>query len=134
LSYRPPIISAVTLLDLLLMVFWPIATLLGRLLTRPIANAEGTNYASAAFGAVGLAFTALVMIPLALFLLYVAWQTWTRGAFAWMANAVVLVGVIVLALIGYPTQVLFLRLLLIVVSAVALGFWLRQETRDWYGV
>src|SRR5207237_9316352 len=105
LSYRPPVISAVAGLDVLLAVFGPFGAVLGRYANRTVTNAEGTNYAGAAFGAVGIAFMALFMVPLGLALLYVAWVTWTRGSWAWSANVIVLAGTVLLALSGLLTSI-----------------------------
>lgn len=133
MSIRPPIVPGMTGLLVAFAIFGPFAAVISRYLARTTTNVEGTNYASAAFGAVGIAFTALVMIPLGLFLLYMAWLTWTRGSWIWMANTILLGAVAFLSLTGFLTSIFILRVLLIALCGAAGYFWFRPETREWYG-
>ncbi len=133
LSLRPPIINVVAALDALFALFGPFAVVMGRFMARTVTNAEGTNYAGAAFGAVGIAFTAMVMLPFGGFLLYIAWLTWARGSWAWQANAIVLCGAALLALVGFLTPSFSLRLLVVAACAAAAWFWFQPDVREWYG-
>ena len=132
-SRQPPIVPVVVALDALIAIFGPFGAVLTRFLGRTVTNTEGTNYVGAAFGAVGIAFTALLMIPLGLFLLYVAWLTWSRASWAWLANAALLCAMAVLGLVGFFTPWMFFRLVLFVVFAAAAWFWFKLETREWFG-
>jgi hypothetical protein len=133
LSDQPSIVPIVVALDALIAVCGPFGFVLSRFLTRTVTNAEGTNYVGAAFGAVGVAFVALLMVPLGLFLIYVAWATWNRASMAWLANAALLCGMAALALFGFFTPWMFFRLLGLVVFGAAAWYWLRSDTRDWFG-
>jgi hypothetical protein len=133
LSQQPPIVPIVVALDVLIAIFGPFGFVLSRFLSRTVTNAEGTNYLGAAFGAVGVAFTALLMVPLGLFLIYVAWLTWNRGSWAWLANAALLCGMAALCLFGFFTPWVFFRLLGLAVFAAAAWAWFRTDTREWFG-
>jgi hypothetical protein len=133
MSHRPAIVPAMIAFDVLIAVFGPLASLIGRFTARPVTNAEGTNYASAAFGTVGVALAALVMAPLALALLYIAWATWARASWAWWANVVILAGLALGAFTGFIGGVLFLRLAIVGACVAAGAFWVRTDAREWYG-
>ncbi len=132
LAVRPPVIPIMAGLDVFLAIFGPVAAVLGKFSSRPQTNAEGTNYMGAAFGAVGVAFTAMVLVPVALALLVIAWGTITQKSWAWAANIGVLGVLIFLGnfLLPWGTFGLIIR----VVAGVALGvLWIKNETREWYG-
>jgi len=132
LTTRPPIVPAMAALDLLAALAGPVGSFLNRLASRPVTNPEGTNYISSAFGALGVAFAGAVLIPLALGLVLIGWGTWTQRTWAWHANAVVLAGLIVMAVLGVGAAG-FLRVLLFLVCVPALGLWLHKDVRDWFG-
>ena len=133
ISSQPAIVPAVITLDVLLALFGPFAAVLGKFAARTVTNSEGTNYAGAAFGAVGIAFTALLMVPLGLFLLYIAWITWARGSWAWQANSVVLCGTAILSLTGFLGFAMFVRIVLAAACAIAAYLWFQPDAREWYG-
>lgn len=133
LSYRPPVIPGATALLVLIALFGPFSAVLGRFASRTVTNAEGTNYAGAAFCAVGIALTALFMIPIGIAFLYLAWATWTRATWVWTVDMVVFIGAVLLALTGHLASLALLNLPLAVASIAALVFWFRQDTRDWFG-
>src|SRR5216110_3165259 len=64
--YRPPVIPIVAIFDVVAALTGPVWAIVGRFMARPQVNSEGTNYAGAAFNAVGTAFLAIFMVPLAL--------------------------------------------------------------------
>jgi len=120
-------------LDVLIAVLGPFGAVLIKFTGRTVTNAEGTNYAGAAFGAVGIAFQALLMIPLGLFLLYLAWLTWSRASWAWLANAALLCGIAFLCFTGFFIPWWFFRVPLTALFAVAAWYWFRPESREWFG-
>lgn len=133
LSRRPPIVPIVVALDTLIAVIGPFGVLLIKFLGRTTTNVEGTNYVGAALGAVGVALMAMLMVPLGLFLIYLAWVTWTRASWAWLANAALLCGMAFLSLIGFFTPWMFFRLTLLILFAAAAWFWFQSDTREWFG-
>ena len=133
LSQRPQVVPAVIALDVLFALFGPVRMLLANAAARPTTNAEGTNYAQAAFGTVGVAFMAMFLVPLALALLFLAWGAWARAAWAWWLNAGLLAAVCLGAFTGFFGASVFVRIILIAITVAAGAFWLRPEARGWYG-
>lgn len=132
LRIRPPAVPIMTAFNVLVALMWPLATLLSRISSRPQVNAEGTNYAGAAFGAVGVAFLAMFMIPLGIALLVAAFGTWTQRSWGWYASAGTLgvIGAIsIMGFIGGP-----LRFVTIAVCIVLAILWFHRDVREWYGV
>jgi hypothetical protein len=132
LEIRPvivPIMAAFCGLVALAGPFWSVA---GRFFGRSAVNAEGTNYMGAAFGAVGIALTAIVLIPLGVALLVVAWGILTQRTWAWGAGIVVAVATLFAAFTGYffagP-----LKIVAIVASVALAAMWLRRDAREWFG-
>lgn len=128
LETRPPAVIAMTVLDIVFALGWPLGKVLGSFLHRPTTNAEGTNYAASTFGAIGSIFTAVGLIPVAVALIVVAWGTWTQRSWAWMVNFGVLIVFVALNLRPSP-------LALFAVAAIAIGvFWAMPRTKSWYGL
>ena len=134
LAVRPPVVPMAAALDVLLVVVGPLWTLVGRFAARPAVNAEGTNYAGAAFGAVGVLFSAIVLVPVAVALAVVAWGVMAHRTWAWTAQAFLLLVVAVIGLTGWLVPSLFLRLLLSAGAAVVGYLWVKEDARQWYGV
>jgi hypothetical protein len=132
LAARPVIVPVMAGLDVLFAVFGPLAMVMGRFIGRTAVNTEGTNYLGAAFGAVGVAFVAMFMVPFAIALLVVAWGTIAQRSWAWPANILVLAALVFLGGLFLPLGTVgwVIRILL----AAVLGFmWSREETRAWLG-
>jgi hypothetical protein len=134
LAVRPPVIPMAAALTLALAALGPAWALASRFFSRPAVNAEGTNYVGAAFGAVGVAFAAMVLVPLALVLVFVAWGVMIQRTWAWTAQAVVLLGILVIGFTGWLIPSLFLRILLSVAAVIVGVMWMKQDAREWYGV
>jgi hypothetical protein len=133
LTVRPQIVPIMAAFCALLALVGPVWSLVARITTRPTMNAEGTNYAGAAFGAVGIAFAAMVLVPVALALLVVASGILTQRTWAWGAAAVVLAAGVLAALGGYLG--IGLLKFVVLIGAVALAaLWFRKDAREWYGV
>src|SRR2546423_2474668 len=63
ISARPAIIPVMAAFIAAIAVFGPFGALLAKYNSRPTINAEGTNYLSPAFSAVGTALAAMIFIP-----------------------------------------------------------------------
>jgi hypothetical protein len=133
LSLRPPVVSVMAILDALAAIFGPFWLVAAKFLARPGAGEEGLNYIGAAIGAVGVTILALLMIPLGLFLLYLAWATWTQRPWAWGVNAVLLLVSALLALLAFASSPIA-ALIRIGLSAAVAFFWFKPETKDWYAI
>jgi len=133
LAIRPPIVGVMAILDVLTAVFGPFAMLAAKFSARTTINTEGTNYIGTAFGAVGVAFAAALLIPLGLLLLILAGATWTQRPWAWTANAALLAASVVLAALLFPNSP-GQALLRIALSGAVAYFWFQDDTKEWYGM
>jgi hypothetical protein len=132
-SYRPPVIPVMAAFDVLVALVGPIWAVIGRFMARPQVNAEGTNYAGAAFNAVGIAFMAIFMIPLALALWAAAFGTIAQRTWGWYAS----LGVIVAVFLGIFTGFLSVGLLrypILIANIILAILWLQHSVREWYGL
>lgn len=128
LDTRPPAVLAMTLFYVVFAVFWPLAYVVGAFMSREKVNAEGTNYLSAAFDAIGPFLSAGLLVPFALLLVFLAWATWTQRSWAWTAGLVTL-GLFALKALQKGVG----GAVWLVVAAVLAFFWFREETKVWYG-
>lgn len=133
LSLRPPIVVVMAVLDGLTAIFGPFWLVAVKFLARPTAGEEGLNYIGAALSAVGVTLLAIFLIPLGLFLLYLAWATWTQRPWAWSANAVLLLVSALLAVLAFASSPIA-ALTRIGLSASVAFFWFKPETKDWYAI
>ena len=132
-SYRPPVIPLMAAFDVLVALVGPVWAVIGRFMARPEVNSEGTNYAGAAFNAVGTAFLAVVMIPLALALWAAAFGTIAQRSWGWWAS----LGVLAAVLLGVLTRFLSVGVLkypVLVVDLALIVLWLQHSVREWYGL
>lgn len=129
---RPPAIGAATGFNIFVALFWPLAAIIGAFASRTRVNADGTNYISAVVGSIGPIFTALVMLPLTLALVVVAWGTWTQQTWAWKANAVTIVGFALLMLTRIGSAPI--SLIWLIGSGALAYLWFQPRTRAWYGL
>jgi hypothetical protein len=132
LAVRPAIVPVMAAFCAVAALFGPIWSILSRFFGRAQVNSEGTNYLGAAFGAVGIALAALVLVPLAIVMLVVSWGILTQRTWAWGAGLVVLIG----ALFAAFTNYFFAGPLKFVMIVAALAFsamWFRKDAREWYG-
>src|SRR5512143_3699501 len=101
LAIRPAVVPFAAAFCAFAAVAGPLWRVMSLFLSRVTTNPEGTNYLSAAFGAVGIAFSAMVLVPLAIALLLVAWGVMTQRTWAWGAVLALLFLVLVTAFRGY---------------------------------
>jgi hypothetical protein len=133
LNLRPPVIGAMALFDLLFALFWPFAFVVGAFAARTHLNADQTNYLGTAFSAIGPILSAIVLIPIGLALLGLAWGTWTQRPWAWTANAAGLAAFALAALFKFFSA----PIMAFVWIGLACGFayyWFRPETKSWFGM
>jgi hypothetical protein len=129
LEQRPLPVTGMTVFLLIYALFWPIASVIGAFNARVKINAEGTNYLAASFSAIGPFLSALILLPIAGALCFLAWATWAQRPWAWnLCLAVVglfgVLGLLKFSLLGF------------VWGFVAVGLtvvWLRPDTRAWFG-
>ena len=97
--------------------------------SRQQVNAEGTNYIGAALGSIGPVFTAIFLVPAALAVLFLAFQTWSQSSWAWMAGTVFAVACCLLGVW------LFGGFAILCVPAIIalLIFWNQPACKKWYG-
>lgn len=132
LDVRPPVIGAMTIFNILVALFWPLASVIGAFQARPVLKADGTNYIGAAIGTIGPFFTAILCIPLALALLGIAWGTWTQQPWAWKANGAAVIGFLLFTLTpmtGAPLKILWLA-----VAGALAYLWFAPRTKAWFGM
>lgn len=133
LNYRPPVIPVMAAFDVLVALVGPVWAILGRFMARPEVNSEGTNYAGAAFNAVGIALLAVFMVPLALALWATAFGTITQRAWGWYGSLVVLAAVLLGSFTGF-LSLGFLKYPILVADIVLAIMWLQHSVREWYGL
>jgi hypothetical protein len=128
LETRPVSVIAMTVLDVVFALFWPLRMVITNFANRPTTNAEGTNYVASAFGTIGPILSAILLIPAAILLGIVAWAGWTQRPWAWAANFAVLIVFALLNLHKSPAA-------LFAVAAIVIGvFWMMPRTKGWYGL
>lgn len=109
--------------------FWPLASAVSGILSRAKVNSETTNYLSAAFSAVGSFMNAIVMVPIALLLIWIAWGAWSQKPWAWGANLGVSLVFGLTCLVHFHLLNIFWLALL----AVTTSLWFSKDTRTWFG-
>lgn len=128
LDTRPPAVIAMTALDIVFALFWPLRILVNSFAARPTTNAEGTNYVASSLGAIGPIFMAFLLIPAAIALGVMAWAGWTQRPWSWMINFGILIVFTLLNLRPSPAA-------LFAVAAIVIGvFWMMPRTKEWYGL
>ncbi|MCS6775831.1 MAG: hypothetical protein RMJ43_02710 [Chloroherpetonaceae bacterium] len=132
LIHRPPVIYWAAGFNLFIALFWPVAALIRTFISRPQVNEEGTNYIVAALGAMGPVFATVLLLPLALLLLAVAWGIGTQQPWAWRANIAVLAGFALFMLTRVGTAPI--SLVWLAVAGVIAFFWLQPRTRAWFAL
>jgi hypothetical protein len=134
LSVRP----TGALLVPILIIFWviccPVATMMGMFLSRTHTNADGTNYLSASFSAVGVFLIALVLVPLSLALFWLAWGAWSQKPWAWYMSIAFLGILLLLLFMGYWPHALFWRWLWAAAVLVTGYHWVNNSTRAWFAI
>jgi hypothetical protein len=133
LNTRPPVIIAMVVFIAVFALFWPVASVLVAFLHREGMNAEGTNYVASATGVIVPIMTALVLLPAAIALGWLAWATWIQQTWTWNVNAALLIGFAIFALIRYPVYH-SLTFLWVALAAVLAFLWFRPATRAWFGL
>lgn len=129
---RPPAATATAAFDGLLALFWPIATVVGSFAARKGLNGDMTNYLGSALGVVMPVLQALVLLPIAGLLFFVAWGTLKQRQWAWPANLGVL-GLFALMTLRKLSAAPLLSGVELLAAAVLLGLWFQPRTRAWYG-
>ena len=133
LERQPPVVIAMAIFNVLFAVFWPLATVMRSFQATPHVNEEGTNYAAAAFTTIGPILSAILLVPIALAILVLAWATWAQRTWAWTVNAFFLGGIALLAILKFSTS----HTLAFIYAGLACGlayFWFQQKTKAWYGL
>lgn len=133
LDVRPRAVTLAVALDILLAIFGPLAYLMSKFMTRTTVNSDATNYLGAALGGVGLFITVIVVLPVALGMLYIAWNVWTQRPWGWLAQQVVSGLVVLAALTGKWPGVTGWRLFWLAATGILAAYWYRSETKAWYG-
>lgn len=125
-SVRPGIVRIAAVFDLVLVLLYPVWSIISRVSSRTQLNSETTNYVGAAFGAVNVAVTAMGMLPLAGALLWVGWASLNQRSWAWWANLGVFVWV-AFAPSAAPAPLRFIAM------GAMVWFWVQPRTREWFG-
>ncbi len=110
-------------------IFWPLASAISGFFSRAKVNSESTNYIGAAFSAVGSFMNAIVMVPIALLLIWIAWGGWYQRPWAWGAN----MGVVIVFGLSCLIHFHFINVLWLGILAVSVSLWVSQDTRTWFG-
>jgi hypothetical protein len=131
LRIRPQVVPVMVIYAVLIALFGPIGSLLGKIAGRSTLDSEGTNYMAPAFGAVGIAFSAMFMIPLAAAILFLAWGVWAQRTWAWTAGAFLLGIVILMGLTGMIGGMA--RIIAILSAIIVAALWFRRDCREWFG-
>jgi hypothetical protein len=132
LEDRPAAVTAIVVFDTLFALLWPFAYVLGGFLNARTPNVEGPgNAITAAFSLLGPLLSMLVLLPFGIALLVLAWHTWNQRPIAWGLNVATLALFGLLCLRAFPGLKFWLFLPATVVLAL---FWLRSDTKAWYGM
>ena len=128
LETRPPAVIAMTVLNIVFALFWPLRIVYTNFANRPTTNAEGTNYIASSLGTLKPLLMAGLLIPAAVALGFLAWATWAQRPWTWMVNLGVLIVFALLNLKPSPVA-------LFAVAAIVLGvLWTMPRTKGWYGL
>jgi hypothetical protein len=127
LETRPPAVIAMAVLNVVFALFC-LGKVFANFAARPTTNAEGTNYVASSLGAIGPIFWAILLVPTAIALGFLAWATWAQRPWTWMVDLVVLIVFALLTLRPAPTA-------LFAVAAIVVGvLWMMPRTKGWYGL
>jgi hypothetical protein len=131
LDRRPPIVTAMAILTALLSL--PLfGDVIGQFQHVAKPDPENVNAISSAFTALGPIFHTVILVPLAIALLVLAFFTWTQRPWTWMVNLVVLGLASLVVLMNFH---LHLPAILWLLMAGAFAyFWTRSETKAWFGL
>ena len=133
LETRPRIVSAVAGFHIFFALFWPLAYVMGSFGSRVKVNEDQTNYLAASFGSLGIIFSFIALIPLAVALFVVPWGTWTQKPWGWFASLIsmgVFGGWALVHLKSSP----FFSIIWIALMVVCVIQWYKEEVRGWYAL
>ena len=132
LDQRPPLVIAMTVFNVLFALAVPLWSTIAAWHGRPKVNEEGTNAIQSAAGTIVPIVYTLTLLPVAVALCIVAYFTWTQRPWAWTANAIVLGGMGLLALVLHGfTLPAFLWVGIIAAFAY---FWFQSAVRAWFAL
>lgn len=139
LNTRPRIVAIMAIFNVLIAIFVPLSIFIGSLPHAAEPSADGTYQAglSTAFHAVGAGLTGLVMIPIAILLMWLAWATFSQRTWTWNANfvTVAVFGILMLTKFKiHSTGLHVVAVLSLIGAACLVYFWSRPTTRSWYGI
>ncbi len=133
LRVRPPGVYLMTAFLAVIALAWPVRSIFMAFANRAVLNSESTNYVSAAFGAVGPIMIAIVCVPVAVALLWLAWSGYTQQPGAWQICLGVVGAFAVYMVLNYREY----HAWTIFWTLAALGltsFWIHPSTKAWYGL
>ncbi len=131
-NIRPAGVMAMAGATVALAVFGPFGKFASMFFARPAVREDGMNYAASAFSAVNVTLAGIFFIPVGIFLLILAFSTWTQRSWAYHANTVLLGLVGLSCITGFWPGGIWRWILLVATAAFAF-LWFRTENREWFG-
>ncbi len=129
LDRQPTAVKLMTVQNICFAIFWPLASAAGGFFARAKVNSETTNYLSAAFSAVGSFVNAIVLIPIAMLIIWLAWGAWSQRTWAWGAN----LGVAILFGLACLIHFHFLSIFWLILIGYTVSKWMHDDIRTWFG-
>ena len=132
LEQRPPLVAAMTAFNVLFALAVPVWSTISAWSARPKVNEEGTNAIQSAAGTLVPIVYTLTLLPVAVVLCVISYFTWTQRPWAWTANAIVLGGMALLAILlrGLALS----TLLWIGIIGIFAYLWFQKPVKAWFAL
>lgn len=139
LNQRPHSIVTMMVYHVLVAILIPLRIFVGSLPGKESADPDQVYQASmsTAFHSIGAVVVGLVMIPLAIALIYLAWGTWAQRTWAWNAAFAPLIVAVIMLVTNFHQPSVPLHIFsgfALAVSAVVIYMWYRPDTKSWFGL
>ncbi len=133
LEKRPVIVSVVAGFSVFFALFWPLAYVIGSFTARVKVSEDQMNYLAASFGSLGVIFSAIALIPLAIVLVIVAWGTFTQRAWGWYTSLGSM-GVFLFWTLVHFRAAPFFSFVWVVAMISGAVLWFKRDVKAWYVV
>jgi hypothetical protein len=133
LAARPAAVYAMAAYLAFVALGWPLRFVLLAFMAQAHLNQENTNYLASAFGAIAPILASIVFLPIAIFLLWIAWSAYTQQPRAWMLSLISVGLFAAYTAIRFTEQKVWAAVW-IVLSVVVAATWTRPSVKAWFGL
>lgn len=133
LGGRPPAVTMVSIFLVLAAIGWPLRAVVAAFLKREHLSADGTNYISSAFSAIGPIFISIVCVPIAAVLVWIAWSVYQQRPGSWQFGLGALIAFAAYSLVQLGVSMGW-SIFWLAITAVLAVLWFHGSTRAWFGL